>query len=140
MSSVGSAGGETATGYGIELHWDPPHHLVTVRFIEAVATVTGEQARWMLEHVERWHGMSAEPFGYLVDCANIGNADVGWRADLAKYFRRRAPGQDFIAWYNLSTIVRIAAEMFVIAALGGRGRTFAAESAARAWLRERGIG
>lgn len=133
---------EYAERPGIRLQWVPATRMVLMTIAPGLpgTRLTADDAAWVLEHVKRWtEAGSGAPYAALVDCRGLTNTDPGWRAALNDFYKSLPRGQVTVAWYNLSPLVRIMAEMSAVVAQGIDGKAFHSESEARAWLRKRGF-
>lgn len=120
----------------MHLTWDPDVRLAAIRF-DPGTNATGPDAAALVEAFSGWVGSEATAFALLGDAAGLQSMDAAYRSHWAKFFRQHRQVA-VIAVFNLSPLIRIAAEMF------GRGtglrlRGFSKEAQARAWLRSTGI-
>jgi hypothetical protein len=113
------------------LTWSPEERLARLSFVEP--GVGGRtEAEVLAQQLEEW--TDGGPFGVLVDCSDIVDADAGWRSVFGQWFRdRRERGR--IAWFNANPRVRLLVLMFR-KGTGVHGRAFATEAEARAWLED----
>jgi hypothetical protein len=124
--SVGSA----------EMTWDPDTRLAVLGFSRE-ATPTGADAVVLVDALGRWIGTEGAPFGLLGDGARLRGVDAEYRSTWSKFLRKHRD-DSYTAFFNMSAIVRIAADMFRIGT-GLKLKAFATEAEARAWLRTVGI-
>lgn len=127
---------ETVTTGPIMLTWDADVHLATIRF-EREARATGKDAVVLVDAMTGWIGTEGNPFGLLGDGGKLSGLDAEYRSVWGSFLRRHRD-DSHIAFFNMNTIVRIAAEMFRVGT-GLRLKAFADEGQARTWLRENGI-
>lgn len=113
-----------------ELQWDPEHRIAVLRFVEEGVGGRREAER-LSAALDGWVG--DEPYGLLVDCSEIVDADAGWRTTWGEYFKENRE-QATIAWYNANARVRLIILMFR-KGTGVHGRSFPSIDDARAWLR-----
>lgn len=123
---------------GLSLVWTPETRLLETRFHAPRACVTGEQARAMVDQIDRWTG-GTEGYGILIDCKNLVDTEPAWRSVLSAYYRSR-PHRVVLAWHDVTILIRVAAEMFVLATPNVDGKSFSDEADARAFLKQRGYG
>ena len=117
--------------------WDPDARLAVLRFARETTT-TGPNAVVLVDALSRWIGTEGKAFGLLGDGGKLRGVDAEYRAVWSKFMGRHR-ADSFVAFFNMSAIVRIAAEMFRIGT-GLHLKAFATEEDARKWLREVGIG
>ena len=120
----------------IEMTWDSKSRLAFIQF-ERDTHATGEDAVMLVDALTSWIGTDRQPFGLLGDGGKLAGVDAGYRSVWGKFFQQHR-GDSYIAFFNMSPIIRIAAEMFGIGT-GLRLKAFADEGKARSWLREMGI-
>lgn len=128
---------EKVTVRSAEMTWDPQARLAVLRFAHDT-TPTGPDAVVLVDALSRWVGDAGRPFGLLGDGARLRGVDAEYRAVWSRFLRRHRDDST-TAFFNMSAVVRIAAEMFRLGT-GLRLKAFATENDARAWLREAGIG
>lgn len=116
---------------GVRLRWVPQERLVEMEFLPPPRAPGEAEARACLRQMEAWS--KGEPYGLLIDCANLRDTHAGWRRAFAEYFRASGQRVPF-AWYNMTPLVRVMVAMFVRAA-GVNGKGFAGEKEAREWMR-----
>jgi hypothetical protein len=126
---------EKITLGSIEMDWQADTRLATLRFTRE-AHATGKEAILLVEALTQWIGTDGSPFGLLGDGGKLGGVDAEYRSVWGTFFRQHR--ECYIAFFNMSPIVRIAAEMFRIGT-GVQLKAFADEADARAWLHQRGI-
>lgn len=115
----------------VRLTWDPGHRMVHMSFSGPPRSEVSEaDARACIRALDEW--TAGKSILFLVDCGQLGDADAGWRALFADYFRRRR-NELRVAWFNMSPFIRLMVQMFVLGS-GVRGRGFRSEAEARAWL------
>jgi len=120
---------------GIEISFVPSEPIARIRFTSPVAIGGAEDAAWVADQLELL--VEGHPrFGVLIDCTRIENTDAGWRTTMAERFGGEPRTLYHLAWYNTTPLIRVTVEMFVIAMPTVRGKAFATEDEARAWLRE----
>lgn len=115
---------------GLRLRWDPERRLVEMDFTREDIRLTEEMARVVTRQMRAYVGDG--PYSLLVDTAPIAEADAGWRAVWADFFRGdrlRARVACFAPRPFLRTIIR----MFILAARLD-GAAFARREEAEAWL------
>jgi hypothetical protein len=124
------------TSGSIEMTWDPESRLAFISF-QSETRATGKDALVLVDALRRWIGTDYKPFGLMGDGGKLGHVDADYRSVWRKFFLEHRENVH-IAFFNLSPIIRIAAEMFGV---GTRLRlkTFDDEDKARAWMREVGI-
>jgi hypothetical protein len=131
-----SANSETVTSNSTEITWDPGSRVALVRYADG-AMLTGADGPILVDALTRWIGMSCEPFAVLADGAGLRGTNAEYRASASRFFRQRRD-TGFIALINLGPVIHIVVEMFRVGT-GIQLKTFADESAARSWLRTKGI-
>jgi hypothetical protein len=136
MSSPEIVKMDKVTSGSIEMTWDSESRLALIRF-ESETRATGQDAVQLVEALTRWIGTDGKPFGLLGDGGKLGALDAEYRSVWRKFFEQHRQ-DSYIAFFNMSPVVRVAAEMFRIGT-GLRLKAFAGESEARAWLRGMGI-
>lgn len=116
--------------------WDSQSRLAFLRF-QSETSATGNDAVVLVDALTRWIGTDRKPFALLGDGGRLGSVDAEYRSVWSKFFQQHRE-DSYLAFYNMSPFVRIAAEMF---GTGTRLRlkTFADERKARSWLREMDI-
>jgi hypothetical protein len=119
-----------------EMTWDAGSRLAVLRF-EREMRATGTDAEKLIEALTHWIGAEGRPFALLGDGGNLAGVDAAYRASWGKFLRQHR-AECSIAFFNMSPVVRIAAEMFRIGT-GLQLKAFAREGEARAWLQQRGI-
>jgi hypothetical protein len=124
------------TSGSIEMTWDSESRLAFLRF-ETETSATGKDAVALVEALTRWIGTNRKPFGLLGDGGRLGRVDAEYRSVWRKFFQEYRE-DSYIAFFNMSPIIRVAAEMFRIGT-GLRLKAFADEGQARSWMREMGI-
>lgn len=127
---------ESIRSGSIEMTWDPVSRLALIRF-ERDTHATGQDARMLVETLARWIGTDRRPFGLLGDGGRLSGLDAEYRSVWASFFKEHRE-DSHVAFFNMGTFIRIAAEMFRIGT-GLRVRAFASEADARSWLRDMGI-
>jgi hypothetical protein len=120
----------------IEMTWDAEAHLAFMHF-ESETRATGKDALALVDALTRWIGMDNKPFGLLGDGGSLAGVDAEYRSVWGKFFQQHRQ-DSYIVFFNMSPIIRIAAEMFGLGT-GLRLKAFAREVEARSWLREKGI-
>jgi hypothetical protein len=128
---------EKVTAGAAEMTWDPQARLAVLRFTRDV-TPTGPDAVILVDALAGWIGTGGEAFGLLGDGGRLRGVDAQYRSVWSRFLRdHRADAH--AAFFNMSAVVRIAADMFRLGT-GLRLKAFATEAEARAWLRGSGIG
>lgn len=120
----------------IEMTWEPSARLAVLRF-ERPTRGEGKDAVVLVEALTRWIGTDGRPFALLGDGGKLAGVDPEYRSLWGKLFQQHRQ-DSFVAFFNMSPLIRIAADMFRIGT-GVRLKAFADEASARAWLREMGI-
>ena len=120
----------------IEMTWDAEARLAFMHF-ESETHATGEDAVALVDTLTRWIGMDGKSFGLLGDGGSLAGIDVEYRLVWDRFFQQHRE-DSYIAFFNTSPLIRIAAEMFGLGT-GLRLKAFAHEVEARSWLREKGI-
>lgn len=120
----------------IEVTWDPESRLAVLWF-ERKTRATGKDAAVLVDAMTRWVGSDGRPFALLSDGGKLAGVDAEYRSIWARFFRQHRDSS-WIAFFNMNVFIRIAADMFRIGT-GIQMKAFADETAARSWLRERGI-
>lgn len=120
----------------IDLTWDSESRLAVLRF-ERDTRATGKDAEVFVKAMVHWVGTDRKPFGLLGDGGKLAGLDAEYRSVWGTFFREHRE-DSYIAFFNMSPLIRVAAQMFSIGT-GVRMKAFADEGAARSWLRERGI-
>lgn len=128
---------EKVTAGPAELTWDPEARLAVLRF-SRMATPTGRDAVVLADALKGWVGETREPFGLLGDGGRLRGVDAEYRAVWSQFLRQHRE-YAYAAFFNMSAVVRIAAEMFRLGT-GLHLKAFASEAEARSWLRGAGIG
>jgi hypothetical protein len=128
---------EKITAGSAEMTWDPDARLAVLSFVRETTT-TGPDAVALVDALSRWIGSEGEPFGLLGDGGRLRGVNAEYRSVWSKFLRLHRD-DSYTAFFNMSAVVRIAAEMFRIGT-GLRLKAFASEAEARAWLRGSGIG
>lgn len=124
------------TSGNIVMTWDSESRLAFLRF-DSETRATGKDAVVLVDALTRWIGTCRKPFGLLGDGGRLGRVDAEYRSVWRKFFQEHRE-DSYIAFFNMSPIIRIAAEMFGMGT-GLRLKGFADEGKARAWLREMDI-
>jgi hypothetical protein len=120
----------------IEMTWDSESRLAFIQF-ESETRATGEDAVVLIDALTRWIGTDGKPFGLMGDGGRLAHVDAEYRSLWGKFFRQHHE-DSYIAFFNMSPLIRIAAEMFGIG-MRLQLKAFAEEAQARSWLREKGI-
>jgi hypothetical protein len=119
------------------LTWIPPSRLAVLRY-EPGTTLKASDGAFLSQTLTRCIAESREPFGVLADYTNGRSTDAEYRAEARAFFQAHRDIV-YVAIFNASAVIRIAAELFRV----GTGIHLNAsrdEAAARAWLRSKGIG
>jgi hypothetical protein len=127
---------ERVTVGSAQMTWDPETRLAVLGFSRETTT-TGADAVVLVDALSRWIGTDGRPWGLLGDGGRLRGVDAEYRSAWSKFLRQHR-ADSFTAFFNMSPIVRIAADMFRIGT-GLRLKAFATETQARAWLRANGI-
>lgn len=127
---------EKITSGSIEMTWDCKSRLAVIRF-DSHTRATGKDAAVLVDALTHRIGTDRKPFALMGDGGRLGAVDAGYRSVWGKFFREHRDDA-YVAFYNMSVVIRIAAEMFGVGT-GLRLQTFANEHQARAWLRTMGI-
>jgi hypothetical protein len=117
--------------------WEPEARLAVLRFVRETTPV-GPDAVVLVDALAGWIGDARQPFGLLGDGAGLRGVDAEYRAVWSRFLRRHRE-DSHTAFFNMSAVVRIAAEMFRLGT-GLNLKAFATEPEARSWLRGAGIG
>jgi len=120
----------------IEFTWDPRARLAHISFTEPTRAV-GDDARALVAALESWIGAGGAPFALLGDGGRLASLDAEYRAVWSSFFKQHRKTAS-IAFYNMSAVVRVAAELFRLGT-GVNMRAFSTEDEARAWLRAGGF-
>ncbi len=126
----------TATSSSTAITWQGPSRVAFVRYTPG-ASLTGDDGAFLADALTGWIGQSDEPFAVLADAEGLRGTDAGYRAAASRFFRQHRD-HAFIALVNLGPIIHVVVEMFRVGT-GMQLKTFADESAARCWLRTKGI-
>jgi hypothetical protein len=127
---------EMVTAGSAEMTWDPQARLAVLSFTRETTT-TGADAVVLVDALNRWIGPEGKPFGLLGDGGKLRGVDAEYRSVWSKFLRQHRE-DSHTAFFNMSAVIRIAAEMFRIGT-GLHLKAFATEPEARAWLRSMGI-
>lgn len=117
--------------------WDPGARLAHILFT-APTEARGEDAALLVAAISDWVGTEGRPFGILGDGGKLGRLDAAYRATWGRFFKDHRR-DSHLAFYNMTPLVRVVAEMFRIGT-GLDMRAFATEEEARSWLKPKGIG
>lgn len=120
----------------IEMTWDAESRLAFIRF-ESETRATGKDAVVLVDALTSWIGMDGKPFGLLGDGGSLAGVDAEYRSVSGRFFQQHRE-ESYIAFYNMSILIRVAAEMLGLGS-GLRLKAFAHEHEVRSWLREKGI-
>jgi hypothetical protein len=124
------------TSPSTEITWHAASRVAFVRYSTG-AVLTRTDATFLVTALAGWVGAGREPFAVLADAAGLGGTDGEYRAEASRFFRQHRD-RAFIALINLGPVIHVVVEMFRVGT-GIQLKTFADESAARAWLRTKGI-
>ena len=124
------------TSGSIEMTWDSESRLAFIQF-ESETRATGKDAEVLIDALTRWIGTDGKPFGLMGDGGRLAHVDAEYRSLWGKFFRQHHE-DSYIVFFNMSPLIRIAAEMFGIG-MRLQLKAFAEEAQARSWLREKGI-
>lgn len=120
----------------LDMSWNAETRVCLAR-VTPGAQLDGDDAATLVGAVDAWIGEQPARFAVLADGGGGHQTDRAYRATLSRYFRRRIDVA-FVAFFGLSTILRVVVEMLRVGT-GMRLRVFASEAEARAWLREQGF-
>lgn len=120
----------------IEMTWDPEARLAFLSFKEKTRA-SRPDAEALVSALAGWIGEEGKPFGLPGGGGRLGAVDAEYRAIWGQFFRKHR-NDSFIAFFNMSPIIRIAVDMFGIG-IGLRLKGFSREEEARDWLRKNGI-
>jgi hypothetical protein len=134
--SVSPANGDMAVSASTEIRWDPRSRMAVVRYAPN-ASLAAEDGAFLVHALTGWIGTNAEPFGVLADAAGLLGTSAAYRAEASRFFRQHRD-HACIALINLGPVIQIVVEMFRVAT-GIPLKTFGSETAARSWLRTKGI-
>jgi hypothetical protein len=126
----------TVRSASTEITWHAPSRIAFVCYSAGVV-LTIKDARFLADALTGWVGAGGEPFAVLADGARLGGTDGEYRAEASRFFRKHRD-HAFIALIHLGPLIQVVVEMFRV----GTGiplKTFADETAARAWLRTKGV-
>src|SRR3990172_2293760 len=127
---------EIITNGAAQMTWDPDTRLAVLRF-QSEARLTGKNAQDLVDAFSIWSGTEGKPFALLGDGGKLTGIDAEYRQVWSKFFATHRR-DSFIAFFNMSPIIRVAAEMFRLGT-GTKLKAFADEAGARAWLRTQGF-
>jgi hypothetical protein len=127
---------DKVTAGAIEMTWDSESRLALLRF-ERETHGTGKDAEKLIEALVRWIGTDGKTFALLGDGSKLAGVDAAYRSLWGKFLLQHRK-DCYIAFFNMSPVIRIAAEMFRIGT-GLRLKVVAREEEARSWLRGMGI-
>jgi hypothetical protein len=128
--------GDTVSSDSTEIRWDPRSRVASVRYT-AGARLTGGDAPILVDALKRWIGTKGEPFAVLADAAGLDGTTAEYRANASRFFRLHRETAR-IALINLGPVIHVVVEMFRVGT-GIQLKTFADETAARSWLKSKGI-
>jgi hypothetical protein len=129
-------GSETVNVGAISLTWDSQNRLAELRFSEPTVG-TGPAAEVLVQAMTRWVGTESRPFGLLADTKNNPSVDAQWRAKWGEFYKLHKTS-GVMAVFNMSAILRVAADLFRLA-IGVNLKGFNHEKDARAWMQSQGI-
>lgn len=127
---------DKVTAGAIEMTWDSESRLALLRF-ERETRGTGKDAEKLIEALARWIGTDGKPFALLGDGSKLAGVDAAYRSLWGKFLLQHRK-DCCIVFFNMSPVIRVAAEMFRIGT-GLRLKVVAREEEARSWLRGMGI-
>lgn len=119
------------------LTWIPQSRLALLRY-EPGTKLQASDGTFLAQTLRRCIAESREPFGILADYTNGRSTDAEYRAEARAFFQAHRETA-YVAIFNASAAIRIAAELFRVAT-GIQLNALRDEAAARAWLRSKGIG
>lgn len=119
------------------LTWDPASRVALLRY-EPGTKLAASDGSFLARTLTRCIADSREPFGILADYTNGRSTDAEYRAKARDFFEAHRDTA-YVAIFNASAAIRIAAELFRVA-IGIQLHASRDEAAARAWLRSKGIG
>jgi hypothetical protein len=120
----------------IEMTWDASTRVAFISFASETRA-TGKDAQILINALTEWIGAERKPFALMGDGGKLSGVDADYRSSWGKFFFQHRD-DSYIAFFNMTALIRIAAEMFGIGT-GLRLKAFATEADARAWLRGNGI-
>jgi hypothetical protein len=119
------------------LTWSPGSRLAVLRY-DPDTTLRAADGAFLARTLTRCIAQSREPFGVLADYTNGHSTDAEYRAEARTFFQAHREIA-YVAIFNASAVIRIAAELFRVAT-GVHLKALPDEGAARSWLRMMGIG
>jgi hypothetical protein len=134
MTSPGN--GDTVTSGPLEITLYRESHFVAIRFAPDT-NLTGRHGVVMIDALKAVMGEGGQRFALFADARGVCGTDTEYRGVTGKFFEQHRDTA-CIALINLRPIIRVVAEMFRVG-INLQLRTFADETAARAWLRTQGI-
>jgi hypothetical protein len=120
----------------IDIMWHPESRLAVVRYAPDTNLV-GEDGRVLVDALAGWIGTEHKRFGVLADAKGVCGTDAEYRSKMGAFFKLNRKTA-FVALTNMGAVIRIITEMLRIGT-GMQLKAFADDSAARAWLRGKGI-
>ena len=123
-------------GGSTTLIWLPDSRLAVLRY-DPGTTLRAADGVFLAETLTRCIAESGEKFGVLADYTNGRATDAEYRAEARAFFQAHRDVA-FVAIFNASAVIRIAAELFRVAT-GIHLTALPDEGAARSWLRSKGI-
>jgi hypothetical protein len=135
-SPMTTANGNTVASASTEIAWHAPSRVAMVRYAPGT-NLTSTDGEFLVDALARWVSDNGEPFAVLADGTGLRGTNAAYRAKASHFFRRHR-ATAFIALINLGPVIHVVVEMFRVGT-GIQLKTFAAEAAARTWLRTKGI-
>jgi hypothetical protein len=132
----GAEGMVKVTSPSTEISWSPEERVAGVRYTPGI-TLTIHDGDFLVDALTGWIGTKGQPFAVLADAAGLQGTDGAYRARASGFFRQHRDTA-FIALINLGPVIHVVVELFRVGT-GIQLKTFASETAARAWLRTKGI-
>lgn len=120
----------------VDITWHPESRLAVVRYTPDT-TLVGEDGTILVDALAGWIGTEDLRFGVLADATGVSGTDAEYRCKVGAFFRRNRDTA-YIALTNMGPVIRIVTEMLRIGT-GMQLKVFAEDSAARGWLRSKGI-
>jgi hypothetical protein len=123
-------------GGSTTLIWIPSSRLAVLRY-DPGTTLRAVDGTFLAETLSRCLADSGKDFGVLADYTNGRATDAEYRAEARAFFQAHRETA-YVAIFNASAVIRIAAELFRVAT-GIHLTALPDEGAARSWLRNKGI-
>lgn len=132
----GPSTAHTVRGASTVIQWDPKSRVAFVRY-ERGANLRLASGVLLVDALTGWIAGAGEPFAVLADAAGLDGTDAEYRATASAFFRKHRDTAH-IALINVGPVIHVIVEMFRVGT-GIQLKTFGSESAARSWLRTKGI-